>query len=692
MKIKARHALCALSVCLAVSVHAQQPAKLDTVRVSVTRDSARSPLSVPFALSVSVPDRLRPGLRKSTLDESLLLVPGLFAANRQNPSQDPRISIRGFGARSAFGVRGVRVLWEGIPLTVADGQTPVDYVDLDAVERIEVIRGTASSLYGNSSGGVISLSSLPADTSGAAVSHWQESGGTRRSTARASSTLRQLAVSGTLDHTSGRGFRNYSRVSATRGSALLAMPRGRNSWKLHLSSLDMPLAENPGAITAAQMGADPRLADPLSIRRKAGKSVRQEQAGISLTRQARTRQATVLIFGGARTLVNPLTFATVHLNRTSGGMSMKLSGLTRVAGVQSIFAAGFDAQLQNDDRHELENCVDSPMPSVSVRCPLAGGSTGAIRRDQREFVTSLGTYLKAELQVSAHTTGSLAVRDDQVRFRVTDRLPVPAAQNQSGSRAMNAVTPMIGVVYRRSPLLSLYVNGSTAFETPTATELANKPDGSTGLNPTLRPQLSRTAEGGIKGILPSGIRYDFAAYSTRVIGELIPFEIPGGAGRRFFRNAGRTRRSGLEAAVAGELRPVEWSLAYTASRFRFSDYTVAGMDYADKVIPGIPSTKLDAMMTIRNARAFLTAEATMAPGVFVDDLNSTRAPSYEIVNLRAGTTLPIGALVLKPAVGVTNLLDQTYSASININAAGGKYYEPGAKRLLYGMLRIQSRF
>ncbi|MBA3657880.1 MAG: TonB-dependent receptor plug domain-containing protein, partial [Gemmatimonadaceae bacterium] len=382
-----------------------RPATLDTVRVSITRDSALSPLLVPFAVSVVRPDSTRPGQRHSALDESLFLLPGVFVANRQNPTQDPRISIRGFGARSAFGVRGVRILWDGIPLTLADGQTPVDYVDLDAIDRIEIIRGSAAALYGNSSGGVVNLgTALPADSSfGVRVRQSREEGAMRRMSAQVNGRSDVFAFRAGINHASGKGFRDYSRLRATRASARATGTVFGNDLSLHLSALSLPLAQNPGSVTQAQMRADPRTADPLSVRRKAGKTVEQRQVGIGVGRKIADLGVSILVYGGTRDLNNPLTFATVTLDRTSGGATFRAELPARLKNLRASFAAGIDLQYQNDSRHEFENCVDVPAPAISARCPVKGGEMGAIRRNQREIVTSTGPYAKAELDINRHT-------------------------------------------------------------------------------------------------------------------------------------------------------------------------------------------------------------------------------------------------------------------------------------------------
>src|SRR5688500_10851492 len=254
---------------LAVQAQDSSVAQLEPVVVEVTRGTRRSPLKLPFAISVMTPDSTRPGQRYLSLDETLAQVPGVAVSNRNNPSQDPRISIRGFGARSAFGIRGIRVLRDGIPLTLPDGQTPVDYLDLESVGRVEVLRGSASSLYGNAGGGVIDIrSSDPAPVPFLAEGRWWTgSYGNRRIVGKASGALFPFSYQGNIGHTENGGFRDYSRQRVTTGFARAAVERPSGVIAVQFLGMDMPMAENPGALTAEQLAADSRMADPLSIRK-----------------------------------------------------------------------------------------------------------------------------------------------------------------------------------------------------------------------------------------------------------------------------------------------------------------------------------------------------------------------------------------------------------------------------------------
>jgi iron complex outermembrane receptor protein len=246
---------------------------------------------------------------------------------------------------------------------------------------------------------------------------------------------------------------------------------------------------------------------------------------------------------------------------------------------------------------------------------------------------------------------------------------------------MSALSPMIGFALPFHARNTWYVNVSSAFETPTTTELGNKPDSSSGLNPDLKPQYSWTYESGMKGNM-ARLRYDVALYSTRVRDELIPFDI--GNGRTAFRNAGRTARRGVEVASGTQLGPLELTSAYTYSRFRFRDFLSGTTQYAGNVIPGIPEHQGQFSATWRARRGFAVAEWTAKSKVYVNDANAAAAPGYALLNIRVGGTAAFGRPWLTPVVGVQNLFDRKYVSSVAVNAAGtvttAKSYEPGPGR------------
>ena len=245
---------------------------------------------------------------------------------------------------------------------------------------------------------------------------------------------------------------------------------------------------------------------------------------------------------------------------------------------------------------------------------------------------------------------------------------------------------MVGFVAKLSPLHSAYANVSRAFETPTTTELGNQANGSGGFNPDLQPQLSTTYEIGLKGIVLAHVQYDLAGFDTEVHDELIAFEVPGGNGRTYFRNAGKTRRQGIEAAVQTDVDAFTLAASYTYSHFHFREYTVDSVDLAGNTIPGIPVHQVQASATYHYRTLFATIEGQGKSKQYVDDENSVSAAGYGIMNLRAGGTALFGRPWLAPSIGLQNVFDKHYIASVAINAAAGKFYETSPGRALYVQL------
>lgn len=680
-------ALMAVTVAMPTLLPAQDTAttRLDPVIVEVTRDRGRSVLDVPFAVTVQVPDSARPGQRHLAIDETLGLIPGLSVSNRNNPSQDPRISIRGFGSRSAFGVRGIRVLRDGIPLTLPDGQTPIDYLDLESVGRVEVLRGSASSLYGNAGGGVIDIRSVEpaAGPLSGELRASVGSFGAARVLAKASGGTTAARYQASITRTTAGGFRDYSEQRQTSGFARASLTRGDTRYALTWLGTTMPLAQNPGSLTRAQLLDQPRIADPLALLKRARKAVRQSQLGFTFSEITKRGELEGSFHGGVRTLDNPLTFGIVDVGRTSWGAGYRATIFHSLLGIPQRFTAGSEIQQQNDLRVNYSNCNGVSALPGSLSCGLADGERGAVTLDQRELVTSSGSYVRDEFAVGSRVSLSAGVRADEVRFDVRDRLVSATNPDDSGVRKLYSVSPAFGVVTRLSPAHSYYASISRAFESPTATELGNQPDGSAGLNRQLDAQRSMSYETGLKGISARGIQYSVAVYRTRVSNELIPFEVPGGGGRRYFRNAGRTVRSGAEAGATATLGRVETSVAYTISNFRFRDYVVGTANFDGKRVPGVAPQLLQASAVWRMPHAALVLEGLASGRVEVNDSNSESAPGYALLNARYSRDALLGRAAFRLTGGIQNLFDRGHASSVSVNAAGGKYYEPGVGRTLF---------
>lgn len=669
-------------------------ATLKPVVVTVTRGSGRTVLGSPFAISIIEPDSARPGQRHASIDETLGLIPGVLTVSRNNPAQDPRLSIRGFGARSAFGVRGVRVLRDGMPVTLPDGQTPLDYVSLESVGRVEVLRGAASALYGNASGGVIDLRTLapPSVPLDLKAAQWLGTSQLSRSVLSASGTQGNATYVGDVSHSRSDGSRDHSTQRATIGFARVGLRSKGTDFAITTMALDNPLAQNPGSLTLEEMQEDPAHADALSIRRNARKSVNQIQVGASLTRSTSRGDAALSMYGGARSLDNPLTFAVVEIGRHTWGASASLRTRRDFLTVHHSLAAGLDWQAQNDLRKNFAACTDSvPTTIPTATCPTVGSGRGIVTLSQRELVNSIGLYASDEIQIHPRLSFTAGIRGDRIGFAVRDRLVSELNPDDSGDRSLAAVSPVLGVVAQLAATNSLYANVSSAFETPTATELGNHADGSAGLNSDLDPQRSLTAETGIRGWIGEAWRYDFSLFSTSVRDELVPFEIPSSNGRRFFRNAGRTMRRGVEASADFSVKPISLMLAYTRFDFRFREYQLGTDDFAGNAIPGIPADRIQAAVAIAGEGRFVVLESEYSGKAWLDDANTATAPAYAVAHLRAGFQMPRVSPRFAVTAGIGNIFNRVYASSLSVNAARGKFFEPAPRRNIFVGLSFSGR-
>jgi iron complex outermembrane receptor protein len=678
----------------------ERPTTLTPVEVTVTRDAQRSVLDLPFAISTVASDSLRPGQRKTSLDETLLLLPGVTVSKRDNPSQDPRIAIRGFGARSAFGVRGVRILRDGMPLTLPDGQTPVDFIDLEMVSGVEVIRGSASALYGNAAGGVIDLQSAPYPTAPISVQAraFGGSNGLRRWVGSAGGSSGRMRYQGHLGRTTQDGFRDYASQEITTASGRVSLDAGGTEYTIQALYFDEPLADDPGALTREQFDDDPEMADPFWVTRRVRKEVSQGQVGLSARRPVGSGggEITATVYGGWRDLFNVRPSnppGAITIDRVSYGASIRGTASVRALGVEHRLSAGVDAQAVDDDRMQRGNCValDAPQRGCPQEALDAGREIGDVMLDQTEKVSSVGPFVRDEIVLGERWRLILGARADYVKFEVADRFITETNADDSGERTLRAVSPMAGVVARLGLAHALYANVSTAFETPTMTELSVQPDGSAGLNRSLDPQRATTLELGLKGILLDRVRYDVAGFATSVKDELIRFEVPEIPGRQYFRNAGRTERLGVEVGAIALVGPLEVGGAYSYSSFEFDEYelTTGGVttDFAGKRIPGIPAHQLQASVTGNLRRdfgnLFATVEGQLQSSAFANDTNTVKSPGYEVMNVRVGGTAILGRPWLSAALGVQNLFDRRYVSHVNINANAAKYFEPAPGRSVY---------
>ncbi len=642
--------------------------RLPDVRVDATR-SAGGVATAPFSVAVQERGPTDRQTDPSTsLAQSLRLVPGVDLTDRENPALGERVVVRGLGYRSAFGVRGVQVVQDGVPLTLADGQATLTTVDPAFVRRAEIVRGPASALWGNGSGGVLFLSTLP-DADAPPIQARVVGGtyGLARAEAEVVGATDWVRAGVALSHTATNGYREYSALRTTRGRAFADVGLSDRSSVLITAAGDMsPRQEHPGALTLDELEADRRQPQARYVDTRSGKDSAQGQLAATLRSATGLGALTATVYGVGRRLRNPLPFAYIHVDRAAGGTRLALErGLGPLG-----WTLGADAAVQHDDRQNLPNVDGAPVGDPSL--------------DQVETVAqgALWTRLRLDL-TSAGLPGAAiegALRADRIRFDLDDRLLED--DDQSGGRTLGAVSPQIGVTYRTRPAL-LFASVATAFETPTTTELVNRPDGGRGFNPDLEPQRTVGVEVGARGVL-GRVRFDAALYALAVRDGLAPFE--GDDGRTYYVNRGRTAHRGAE--LLAEWRPttrVGLAATYAWSDFRFDDADVDG-----NRLPGVPKHRLAVQATVKHAGFVLQPEAEAASGLWADDANTVRTDAFVVLDVAlAHVGLLAGGARLRPFVRVQNVLGAAYVASVVINASGGRFYEPAAGRRVAAGLSIR---
>ena len=666
-----------------------KPYTLRPITVSVTR-AEQSFAKVP--LSIQSIDRQQISRARPTwgLDEALVSVPGVFVANRYNFSQDQRISIRGFGARSAFAVRGIKILIDGIPQTLPDGQGQLTNLELGEVDRIEVLRGSASALFGNASGGVISIWTRPAainsvheearfvggrfgERADRTWNKWHSTTAMRIGGGSAQLTVARLDYEGQRDH---------SAADQRALNARLRLPIG-DGWSLMLVTDvgDQPRADNPGSLTLAELHANRDTVPVLNRNRNAGKAVTQIQSGATVHRtMLNGGEATITIFGLTRDLKNPITTTYIDLDRVAYGARASVTHPLPLGSLAHRLTAGFDFQRQRDDRQNF-NYLNTPGDSAT---------RGTVRSvDQLEHVTEFGPFVQSALELSPQTTIMAGLRYDWVKFAVRDRLITGTNPDDSGERLMRALSGSLGIAVNPSRSATVYANVGSSFETPTTTELANSPSGVGGFNTGLKPQHAWNLELGARGSVDGRLTYGVALFQAEVRDALVPYEIA--APRFFYRNAGSTRHRGVELSGDVSVVPgLSLGAVWTYSDFRFREYSftdTAGTHVLDgRPLAGIPDNWLH--LTLRAhpaafAGAWAEVQQTYSSGYLVSDVSNTLTSPWWSTNIRAGWDGKAGSMRLAPFIGINNAFNHQYVSSVVINAARGRFYEPAPGRNVY---------
>lgn len=668
--------------------------ELPAIRVNAARLRI-DPRDVPAAVSIVDVDPAQAGQPGVNLSEALVGVPGVLARDRQNYAQDEQFSVRGFGARSTFGVRSIRLFVDGVPATLPDGQGQVSDFNLDMGGRLEVLRGPFSVLYGNAAGGVVQLWSAP----GTAVPQTMlgVNAGSHDSFRYSAATRGML---GDVDYNvaaaqflSG-GYRGHSRVNRQSAHARFGIPLGEGrKLTVVLDHFAQPRAEDPMGLTRAQLQADPRQAAPAALQYDTRKSIRQDQLGL-VYEQAFDGgdQLRVAGYFGRRdieqfqsipkaTQANPLQPGGVVAPDTNyGGLDLRWTHDGQLFGRDTEFVLGGGADAQWQRRLGYQNFVGNTL-----------GVRGALRRDEDDDVDNLDAYAQWYWYFAEHWSLLLGMRHDRVHFRERDHYVTPLNPDDSGRVDYSATTPVLGVLFHPRDNLQLYASWGRGFETPSFNELGYRSDGQPGLAFNLRAVHSDNSELGAKWQPTAALKAELALFRADTRNELVVATNENG--RSTYRNAGAARRQGVELSLSGTIAP-DWQITagftHLQAVFRSGFLTCASTPCKTPSTPvrrgarisGVPGNY--GSLRLQHGAELGWREGLTLSGagnVVANDTQTARAAGYGLVGADVAYVFALGAAQrLQLSARVDNLANRRYVGSVIVNDGNARYYEPGPDR------------
>jgi iron complex outermembrane receptor protein len=648
----------------------------------------------PAAIDVIDARRIRDTQMRVNASEALSSVPGLVIQNRQNYAQDLQISSRGFGARSQFGVRGVRLIADGIPATMPDGQGQAATFNLDMAERIEVLRGPFSVVYGNHAGGVIQLFTREGHGSPVAESTVSAgSDGMWKVDLNAQGEIEGLGYVVDASRFGTEGYRDHSAARRDQGFVKLnTKPDAASKLMITGSILSQHETQDPLGVTWSTWQRDPRageidVTDPqtpqrtLAERYNTRKSIDHQQGGVLYERNFGDDRLHLVVYGGNRQVIQYQAFSrafqappthsggVVDFDRDFYGIDLNWIFVRPLGGGKLTTTVGIDYDRSTDDRTGNENFIADPS---GVRF----GVKGALRRDEEDKLTSTDPYVQTEWQGGPWVI-TAGLRHSRLKVEVDDHFL--SNGNDSGTIEYTKTTPVLGVLYKVQRGLNLYASAARGFETPTLNELFYS-SGGAGFNFKVAPAKSRHYEIGAKTALNPNVRVDAALFQVRTDDEIVVDSSTGG--RTSYRNAGDTLRRGAEVSVDADLNS-NWSTRLAFSLLRATYETAFGAVQAGSRLPGVPRASAYGELAWKDNTGRLGAAVeTIANGKFYpEDTNTERpAPGYGVVNLRVQARQEVNRWRFKQFLRLNNIFDRNYIGSVIVGDTNKRYYEAAPGR------------
>ncbi|EKZ5696261.1 TonB-dependent receptor PqqU [Klebsiella quasipneumoniae] len=700
MKIlSVRHA--ALPALLLPLIAAAQAADEQTMVVTAAPTTV-SELDTPAAVSVVNGDEMRQAAPRVNLSESLGAVPGLQVQNRQNYAQDLQLSIRGFGSRSTYGVRGLRIYVDGIPATMPDGQGQTSNIDIGSVDTIEVLRGPFSALYGNSSGGVINVTSQTGTQPPTVeASSYYGSFGTWHYGMKATGAVGDGSHAGDVDYTvstnrfTTHGYRDHSGARKNLANARLGVRiNDVSKLTLLLNSVDIK-ANDAGGLTADEWHDNPRQS-PRGDQYNTRKNTRQTQAGLRYERQLSAQDdLSVMMYAGERETTQFQSIprapqlkpshagGVIDLTRHYQGIDTRLTHRGELL-VPVTLTAGLDYENMSERRKGYENFV-------MVNGAPQYGEQGALRRNERNLMWNVDPYLQTQWQLTDKLSLDAGVRYSSVWFDSNDYYITPGNGDDSGDASYHKWLPAGSLKYALTDAWNVYLSAGRGFETPTINELSYRSDNQSGLNFGLKPSTNDTVEIGSKTRIGNGL-LTAALFQTDTDNEIVVDSSSGG--RTSYKNAGKTRRQGMELGLDQQFGE-SWRLkaAWTWLDATYRTNVCGDASCNGNRIPGIARNMGYASFGYQPEQGWYAgSDIRYMSDIMANDENTAKAPSWTVVGLTTGYKWSYGRMDMDLFGRVDNLFDREYVGSVIVNESNGRYYEPAPGRN-YGIgLNLAWRF
>ena len=652
---------------------AKDSIKLEEVIISVTKIKD-SLINTPFSVSIKSFSTFQKSAEQFNISEYIEDVPGIFISNDNNYAQDSRISIRGFGSRANFGIRGIKLIVDGVPETTPDGQSQIDNLNLEIIEKIEVIRGVGSSLYGNSSAGIIKIKTLQElQNSFARIGFSLGSNQQNKSQFFLGQKYKKTSYTFLYSQTKSNGYRNNSGFKNNNLNInLFKKVNDKTNYGLSFNYVDSPYAIDPGGLTIEEVKDNRKQARERNVIYDSKESIKHLKLSGSFEKK----------------ISNKLTFSKYLFfsNRDfNGNIPVKKGGTIKLdrkywgLGASLLIKNKFNTQIGFD----LGNQKD-----LRKRYFNNEGEIGALVLEQNEKFINYGIFLVSSFKLNSFIINP-GIRLDKNTISIDDQFL--ADGNSSDKINLNSLNPSLGINYKSNSLNRFFVNVSTGFETPTLNEFGSSPIGS-GFNKNLKSQNSINYELGFsKKSVNNKFKLDLIYFNTSTKNEVLPYEDSQFPGQVFYNNAGKTQRSGIEFSGSYNYNNFwNFNSSISIGRYLFDEFIDNEKNYSGNKIPGVPEKTMFFNVNYKNeSKLSVSLQLKVIGDLYANNSNSVKVDGFNRLNLKISKGINYKKITIDPFLIFKNILGTSYYDNIRINAFGARYYEPAAKANFYGGIKIK---